>query len=716
VRRPSLEARLMRLEGGGEQPSADSAELEALRAKNAELEARVAALGDHGARAPGRRAPEVTARSAVLRLVWLMKCEDWIVPAQAAIVGCRREVNMMARVALLGTLLCACAGGTPEVAGSSQEIVNGQLDNGAHPYVGWIPGCTATVIGSHTILTAAHCVQSGDVTSPRGGFYLVDLSAPPDPDKTYRVTRTIENPFYYDAGGQVIDSYHDIAVGVLDRSVTGVSPVGVARELPLIGTNITFVGVGAVAYGEPPGDFGTKRYGTNVITATAQDPSGMTPGVSFDIGPVGGANAQICDGDSGGPSFVTGGPALIIGVNNSTSQCAAFGRMVSAPAWRHWIGEQMLGDTIRVRYDGLSPAAQGALGDGITDEALDSCGGSYNDFDNGSIVSSSAGAFIIQGGIRAEWRAIGSGCSAVGFPTSDEGNTNCLDAQGNLGRTNGFQTGSILWSPVTGAHEVHGAIRAEWQALGSECSVLGFPTSDETNTSCGGGRYNNFEHGAITWMPDTGAHYTSGAIRQAWAARSYECGCLGFPTDDPTPFGSADQGGVLQHFQHGSITFRNATGIATATCSGICAGVADGVYCGDSTSGFPGTGDPSTLYACHGGALQSTTPCAYDCFIQPPGYPDTCDACAFALDGVYCGYSTMDHFPGTGVVKDRYFCQAHATTQIEYCAAGCSINPRGADYCNTCPGPVCGTNCCAAGAWCGTGNRCCTSCGPGCNC
>ncbi len=61
-----LEARLMRLEVGGK-PGADTAELEALRAKNADLEARVAAIGDLEARlkrlesAPPTAAPPPTA-------------------------------------------------------------------------------------------------------------------------------------------------------------------------------------------------------------------------------------------------------------------------------------------------------------------------------------------------------------------------------------------------------------------------------------------------------------------------------------------------------------------------------------------------------------------------------------------------------------------------------------------------------------------------------
>ena len=78
-----------------------------------------------------------------------------------------------------------------------------------------------------------------------------------------------------------------------------------------------------------------------------------------------------------------------------------------------------------------------------------------------------------------------------------------------------FQHGSIYWTPRVGAHEVHGAVRDKWEALGWERSFLGYPTTDETPFT-EGGRVSVFEHGAIYWWPDVGAialnevvvHYT----------------------------------------------------------------------------------------------------------------------------------------------------------------------------------------------------------------
>jgi hypothetical protein len=73
-----------------------------------------------------------------------------------------------------------------------------------------------------------------------------------------------------------------------------------------------------------------------------------------------------------------------------------------------------------------------------------------------------------------------------------------------VGRFNNFQGGSIYWTPRLGAHEVHGAIRGRWGDLGWERGLLGYPTSDERNTSDGSGRVSDFEGGSIVWSSVAG--------------------------------------------------------------------------------------------------------------------------------------------------------------------------------------------------------------------
>jgi uncharacterized protein with LGFP repeats len=48
---------------------------------------------------------------------------------------------------------------------------------------------------------------------------------------------------------------------------------------------------------------------------------------------------------------------------------------------------------------------------------------------------------------------------------------------------------------------------------------MGYPTTDELSTPDGIGRYNHFDKaGSIYWTPGTGAHEVYGAIRQRWSA------------------------------------------------------------------------------------------------------------------------------------------------------------------------------------------------------
>ena len=95
--------------------------------------------------------------------------------------------------------------------------------------------------------------------------------------------------------------------------------------------------------------------------------------------------------------------------------------------------------------------------------------------DQPTVLGSAAGAFEVHGEIGVHYRAFGGSGSVLGYPTTDESGT-----PNRVGRFNHFQAGSIYWTPGTGAHEVHGLIRAFWAAGGWERnSALGYPISDE---------------------------------------------------------------------------------------------------------------------------------------------------------------------------------------------------------------------------------------------
>lgn len=180
--------------------------------------------------------------------------------------------------------------------------------------------------------------------------------------------------------------------------------------------------------------------------------------------------------------------------------------------------------------------------------------GSFQHYANGSIYyHPSTGAHEVHGLIRARWASLGWERSFLGYPLTDESTT-----PDGIGRYNHFQGGSIYWSPSTGAWEVHGAIRGKYSALGWERSFLGYPLTNETTTPDGVGRYNHFQGGSIYWSPSTGAWEVHGAIRAHWASLGWERSPLGYPiSDELVVYGGAAR---ISHFQRGSIYWSASAG------------------------------------------------------------------------------------------------------------------------------------------------------------
>jgi hypothetical protein len=104
------------------------------------------------------------------------------------------------------------------------------------------------------------------------------------------------------------------------------------------------------------------------------------------------------------------------------------------------------------------------------------------------------------GRIEEKYKDLGGGESHLGPPVSG------LLPASNGGSRRDFRNGSIYWHVSVGAHELHGAIRDRWRALGGEAGLLGYPTTDEIDTPDGLGRYNNFQHGSLVWYPRSGVH------------------------------------------------------------------------------------------------------------------------------------------------------------------------------------------------------------------
>ncbi len=99
-----------------------------------------------------------------------------------------------------------------------------------------------------------------------------------------------------------------------------------------------------------------------------------------------------------------------------------------------------------------------------------------------------------------------------------------------------YQNTSIYWSLDVGAYEVHGDIRSLWGKFGWEQSILGYPTTDETSTPDGIGRFNHFQNGSIYWTPRLGATVVINGFRAYWGAHGWERNpALGYPVSSEFP-------------------------------------------------------------------------------------------------------------------------------------------------------------------------------------
>ncbi|MCK6161795.1 alpha/beta hydrolase-fold protein [Corynebacterium simulans] len=128
----------------------------------------------------------------------------------------------------------------------------------------------------------------------------------------------------------------------------------------------------------------------------------------------------------------------------------------------------------------------------------------------------------------------------------------CLNNEYDVagGKAEDFQAGTAYWSPETGAHAIFGRIGARYAESGGPTSWLGFPTTGETKTPDGKGRFVHFQHGSIYWTAETGAWAIPGDMVEAWGKNGFEGGDLKYPTGPVTKVGE----GFAQDFQNGVLT------------------------------------------------------------------------------------------------------------------------------------------------------------------
>jgi hypothetical protein len=130
-----------------------------------------------------------------------------------------------------------------------------------------------------------------------------------------------------------------------------------------------------------------------------------------------------------------------------------------------------------------------------------------------------------------------------------------------------YQGCDIYYSSATGAHEVHGDIKAKYDALLGSFGTLGLPITDESDVGDGAGRYNHFVNGSIYWTAHTGPMMMLIPIRDFWLNHGAQS-TLGYPVYDqhqeaPNVFPPVDPHVAWCGFENGAVV-QSLDGIAQA--------------------------------------------------------------------------------------------------------------------------------------------------------
>lgn len=247
------------------------------------------------------------------------------------------SVRASALVSLLTLAGCTGAAMAPGVA--DEEIIGGAADDADAAVVllyMTVPGqtggslCTAEIISPHVVLSAAHCTGGEDptVTNATWRVYLgPDFSKATAAD-LLAVKEAHYNPKFDRAN---LPGGNDVGVAILQNALpSSIVPLPYNRasmDSGFDGNAVRFVGYGLDNAAAQTGA-GVKRTTTTTLT----DHTALL--LHFSDG-----THETCNGDSGGPAFMTvGGKQTIVGLTSyGDVNCAAGGYDTRVDAMAAWI-------------------------------------------------------------------------------------------------------------------------------------------------------------------------------------------------------------------------------------------------------------------------------------------------------------------------------------------------------------------------------------------